>query len=316
MFKNIMLPVDGSHFSELALPLAVRVAERSNARIHIVRVHTPSVPTPESIVSESYEDLVRDWEGDALRVALERATTSGVQATSQLLDGPIVYALQRYIEAASIDLVVMSTHGRSGIKRAVLGSVAEQCVRKTQVPILLLRPRGDDDVLPRHFVDWQRIMVPLDGTEASEAVLPQAVTFAQLTGAELVLTRAVTVPFDISITISPEGLDDYAARMHSEAATYLHTVLLTLPADVKAKYQTITGERASDAILRCAQAENADLIAMATHGRSGWARIAVGSVAETVLHKSATPVLLIKGTTERTSEDRRSGQSEPAHSGD
>ena len=182
MFKNIMLPVDGSHFSELALPLAVRVAERSDAHLHVVRVHTPPVATAESIITADYEDLVRDWERDSLRVALERATASGIAATAHLIDGPVVPALQKYIEVAAIDLVVMSTHGRSGIKRAVLGSVAEQCVRKTEVPILLLRPRADDDVLPAHFVDWRRVVVALDGTEQSEAVLPHAVDFARLTG--------------------------------------------------------------------------------------------------------------------------------------
>jgi nucleotide-binding universal stress UspA family protein len=315
MFKNIMLPVDGSHFSELALPLAVRVAERSNARLHVVRVHTPPVATAESIVNADYEDLVRDWERDSLQVALERATASGIAATAHLIDGPIVHALQKYIEAAAIDLVVMSTHGRSGIKRAVLGSVAEQCVRKTEVPILLLRPRADDDVLPAHFVDWRRVVVPLDGTEQSEAVLPHAVDFARLTGAEIVLTRAALVPFEVSITIDPEGLKDYAARVHTEAAIYLRTVQQTLPSDIKVRYETITGDRASDAILKFAEKAGADLIAMATHGRSGWARIAVGSVAETVLHKSATPILLIKGITERTSEGPRSMQSEQAHFG-
>jgi nucleotide-binding universal stress UspA family protein len=315
MFKDIMLPVDGSHFSELALPLALRVARRTGARLHLVRVHTVSVQTAESIVADNYDELVRDWERDALTSAAERARMAGVAVTAELLDGPVVTALQRYIEAANIELVVMSTHGRSGIKRAVMGSVAEQCVRKTDVPILLLRPRADDDVVPTDFADWRRIMVPLDGSEESEAVLPHAVKFARLAGAELVLMRAAVAPFDVAITIGPEALKDYLARVKAQAESYLLDIANSLPADIKVTHATITAERAPEAIIHCAERESADLVAMATQGRSGWSRIAAGSVAEAVLHRAATPILLIKGATERTSASPRSEQNEPAHSG-
>lgn len=316
MFKDIMIPVDGSHFSELALPLAIRIAKRSNARLHIVRVHITSVATAESVVTGNYDELVRDWERDALRVAQERAEGAGVNATAELLDGPVVHALHRYMEAAEIDFVVMTTHGRSGIKRAVMGSVAEQCVRKTEVPILLLRPRADDDEVATQFTDITRILVALDGTEESEAVLPHAIELATLADAEIVLTRAAIAPFDIAVTIGAEALKDYIGRMRVHAEEYLAGMMRSMPAGLKVSYSTMTADRAPDAILNAAQEKNADLIAMATHGRSGWARIAVGSVAETVLHRATTPVLLIKGTIERTSAGPRSMQSEPAHSGD
>lgn len=317
MFKDIMIPVDGSHFSELALPLAIRIAKRSNARLHIVRVHVTSVVTAESVITGNYDELVRDWERDALRVAQERTAAAAVNATAELLDGPIVDALQRYMQAAQIDLVVMTTHGRSGIKRAVMGSVAEQCVRKTEVPILLLRPRAEDDAeVPTHFDDITRILVPLDGSEESEAVLPHAIELAILADAEIILTRAAIAPFDIAVTIGTEALKDYTGRMRVQAEEYLARVMRTLPAGVKVSYSTLTADRAPDAILASAEQGNADLIAMATHGRSGWARIAVGSVAETVLHRATTPILLIKGTTERTSTSLRSVQTAPARSGD
>ena len=106
MFKDIMLPLDGSHFSELALPLAMQIAQQSKARLHLVRVHTPAVPTAEAVITENYEQLVRDWERDALRVALERATDRGIPATAELLEGQVVSALLDYLTATDVDLVV------------------------------------------------------------------------------------------------------------------------------------------------------------------------------------------------------------------
>ena len=315
MFRNIMLPVDGSHFSELALPLAVHIASKSNASLHIVRVHVAAVATAETVVSENYDELVRDWERDALSAARVRAADAGVQATTELLDGPVIEGLQRYIAAADIDLVVMTTHGRSGIKRAVLGSVAEQCVRKTEVPILLIHPRSEADEVTTSVTELGRILVPLDGTEESEAVLPHVVRLAQLSGAEIVLTRVAVAPFDIAVTIGTEALKDYLGRLREQAEMYLIAVQKTLPRELKVRCIAETADRAPQGIMQIAQANGADLVAMATHGRSGWTRVAIGSVAETVLHKTTTPVLLIKGTTARTSTTPRSGQSEPAHSG-
>ena len=316
MFKDIMIPVDGSHFSELALPLAMRIAERSQARLHIVRVHTPTVPTAEAVVTANYDELVRDWERDALRVALARATDRGIEATAELLDGPVVQSLQLYIDAAGIDLVVMTTHGRSGIKRAVLGSVAEQCVRRTTVPILLLRPRAESDEMPHYVGEIARILVPLDGSTESEAVLPHAVRLAQLVDAELLLVRLAVAPFDVAVTIGTEALRDYLSRVQGEADDYLAAVRARLPQNMNIRCKSMTADRAAEGILRAAAEQNADLIAMATHGRSGWTRIAVGSVAETVLHKATMPVLLVKGVTATTSADQHSKQNEPAHSGD
>ena len=316
MFKNIMLPVDGSHFSELALPLAVRIARKSDARLHIVRVHVPAVPTAEAVVSDNYDELVRDWERDALGVAGARAAEAGVHTTTELLEGPIVAALQTYIEAAAIELVVMTTHGRSGIKRAVLGSVAEQCVRKTEIPILLIHPRSEDDTVATDLTAMKRILVPLDGSPESEAVLPHVLGLARLSGAALVLARIAAAPFDIAVTIGPEALQDYLQRIREEAEAYLEGVQKSMPGDLQVDRTALIADRAPEGIMRAAQEQDADMIAMATHGRSGWARIAVGSVAETVLHKSTTPVLLIKGaTTAQTSTDPHSEQNEPAHYG-
>lgn len=314
MYSNIMVPLDASPFSELALPLAIELAKMSDAHVHIVCVHTPRMPGPEAAIAGDFDQMVRGWEEESLRAALARVTKQNVPATAELLDGQVVPALQQYVQANDVGLVVMSTHGRGGIKRAVLGSVAEEFVRKVGKPVLLLRPRSEKDEVPS-YAGLARILVPLDGSETSESVLPHAIRMARLTDAELVLARIAVAPFEVAVTIGTEALSGYLERVRQDADAYLENIRETLPLDVPVRWTTAIADRATDGILYCAREQNADMIAMATHGRSGWARIAMGSVAESVLHKATMPVLLIRATAP-TSTDQRSMQSEPAHYGD
>ena len=308
MFSDIMLPLDGSHLGELALPLAVQVAKAANARLHIVRVHV-ATPDPAHAPQWDLDELLRDKEREHLAVALQRARAAGVHATSELLDGPITAALEVYIETMAIDLVVMSTHGRRGLTRAVLGSVAERCVRVSRVPVLLLRPRASDAAGLDQAHSLNRILVALDGTSESESILVPTLQMAALTHAQLTLMQVVTAPFDVVATLGPESLREYLRNARQQAAEYLETVADRVRERVPVSTLAVSADRAAAGILK-AQAEiGADLIAMATSGRSGWARIAIGSVAESVLHKSTTPVLMLRpGTlTKREVEESVAG---------
>ncbi len=315
MYSNIMVPLDGSPFSELALPLAVEIAKTSGAHLHIVCVHTARMPGPEAAIAGDFDQLVIGWETEALRAALKRVSEHDVSASAELLDGQVVPTLQHYAQSNDVDLIVMSTHGRGGIKRAVLGSVAEEFVRKVGRPVLLLRPQSEKDDVMRFGVDITRILVPLDGSPTSESVLPHVARLAQLTNATLVLARIAVAPFEIAVTIGAEALSDYLERVRQEADFYLERVRETLPPDVPVRWVTAIADRATEGILECAREQDANMVAMATHGRSGWARIAMGSVAESVLHKATMPVLLVRATAP-TSADRHLMQNEPAHSGD
>ena len=293
MFSNILLPLDGSHFGELALPLAAQVAKAADARLHIVRVHVATTTPAHAPPQWDLDELVREKEREHLAAALERAQTSGVNASTELLEGPIVAALERYIEALGIDLVVMSTHGRSGLTRAVLGSVAERCVRLSHVPVLLLHPRAADDDVPNRAESLKRILVALDGTPESETILAPVMEMAALNDARLTLVRVATAPFDIVATLGYEALQEYLRRARQQAAAYLEGVADRIGGRVPVSTLAVSADRAAAGIMNAQAEVGADLIAMATSGRSGWARIAIGSVAESVLHKSTTPVLML-----------------------
>jgi nucleotide-binding universal stress UspA family protein len=294
MFKNILLPLDGSHFSELAFPLAIRVARAAKAKLHIVRVHVPPLSTPDAPAVWDLDESIREQERSHLAAAVGRAQASDVEALCDLLEGPITRGLERYVSALGIDLVAMTTHGRSGLKRAVLGSVAEHCVRTTHVPLLLLHPRTADDQVPIQPESVKRILIALDGSPESETSIRPAVDLALLTGARLTLAMVATAPFDIAATIGTEAVHEYLERARRDALNYLQKVAARLSGTAHVNTIAVSADRAAQGILRCRDEVDADLIAMATHGRGGWSRIAVGSVAESVLHKSPVPVLILR----------------------
>lgn len=294
MFRNILLPLDGSQFSELALPLAVRVAQTAGAKLHIVRVHLPTHSEIESAPEGDLDEMVREKERAQLQTAAARAATNGVTATAALLEGPVTQGLERCIGVMAIDLVVMTTHGRSGLKRAVLGSIAEHCVRTTNAPLLLLHPQSEDDDVPTHPESLGHILVALDGSPESEQVLDSAMNLAQLTGARLTLTRIATAPFDIAVTIGAEALKSYLDQERERALEYLASIAERLPGTTRIDTFALAADRPAEGILRACKELGANAIAMATHGRSGWSRIAVGSVAESVLRKANVPVLVVR----------------------
>ena len=305
MFQNIMLPLDGSRLSEMARPLAVRVAQTSGARLHLVRIHVPAAPTAEVIATSNYDEMLREWEREALDAALARVLDAGIDATAELLEGPVVSGLERYVRAMGIDLTVMTTHSRGVLARAVMGSVAEEFVRKTDVPVLLLRPPADAEDTLHELTLIKRILVPLDGTAESESVLPHAVQFARLAGARLILTQMVIAPY------AP-----FNATLREQAEAYLQDVAESLPTGLCSTHVATSPEGVPTGLIRAAIQKDADLIAMATHGRSGWARLALGSVAETMLHRTVTPMLLIRGVaTGQPLASQHSMQSESARSG-
>ena len=300
MFKNMLLPLDGSHFSELALPLAIRVAKAANASLHIVRVHVPPPSTGDAPAAWDLDEAIREKERHHLRAAVERAQASEVAAVCDLLEGPVGRGLERYVSALAIDFVVMTTHGRSGLKRAVLGSIAEHCIRTTHVPLLLLHPRAAEDEVPTQPESVKRILIALDGSPESETAIRPAVELALLTGARITLARVATAPFDIAATIGVDAMHEYLERARRDALNYLQEVAARLSGTAHVNTIAVSADRAAQGILRCRDEVDADLIAMATHGRSGWSRIAVGSVAESVLHRAPVPVLILRPAPDRT----------------
>ena len=142
MFKKILVPLDGSSFAEEALPHARELAECGGAEIVLVRVDEPYEPPPGIFVpATAIPEVVRLSAGEYLEQLVSRLRLAGIKVESAVLDGKVADAILKYAREEGVDLIVMSTHGRTGISRLLMGSVAEQIVHGARCPVLLIRPQ-------------------------------------------------------------------------------------------------------------------------------------------------------------------------------
>jgi nucleotide-binding universal stress UspA family protein len=311
MYRSLLVPLDGSLFGEQALPVAADIARRSGATLRLVHVHTPYTRDPIyveglPVIDDQLRSLGKQHERAYLERLRERvARETGITTLVALLEvrdtpelsGTVAEALADYAAATDTGLAVMTTHGRGGAARFWLGSVADALVRLSPVPVLLLRPDVDagEAPSPRSF---QRILIALDGSELAEEILRPALAFGRLMQAGYTLLRVVeprvaagTGPFTTPTDLDP----DETQRRHAEAQSYLEGIVRRLRTEsVHVDTRAIIAPHAALAILEEARRGGADLIALATHGRSGLARLFIGSVADKVLRGADTPVLLYR----------------------
>ncbi len=298
MFQKILVPLDRSELAEQAIGQAASIARAASASLELVVVHEPIPFDGFADVPWSPEQGI-DVRTYLAQIADEIRHGAGVEVTQTVLGGDPVESLTRHIWDAAIDLVVMTTHGRTGVSRAWFGSVADGLVRHSSVPILMLRP-GNGAPRSKDQHPFQRIVVPLDGSPASAEILAPAAELARATGAQLFLISVVQ-PMPI---VTPESsgpysiptvlVDDAATNVRTEEATGdLDAVARRLRAEGLADVETavVVDERPAGAIAAFARTKSADLIAMATHGR-GASRLFLGSVADGILRATRLPILL------------------------
>lgn len=315
MFRNILLPLDGSTFSEHAVPLALDIARRCGARLHLVQVHEPPLaqvyPDGLPVYDERWDGALRAQTEEYLRSIAHRCMErAGVSPATELLDGPVSAAIAAYAAEVGADLILMTTHGRGGISRAWVGSVADALVRRAPVPVLLMRPKEQE-------IDWsataaaRHILIPLDGSELAEGIFGPALQLGTMTGARYTLLRVVLpVPFVIGQHAAGPAFDEGgAAQSRANAAAYLDRVAEVLRgrgADVTV--DTVFHTVPALGLLDYAATNAVDLIAMATHGRGGWSRVALGSVADKVMRGTMMPVMLYRPPTDRDGEGAAGGR--------
>jgi nucleotide-binding universal stress UspA family protein len=233
------------------------------------------------VPSEIYQQLANDQRRaaqDYLKPLVERLETQGLSAEVCLQDGQPATTLIDIAKRLPADLIVMTTHGRTGLARFALGSVADRLVRGGEMPVLLLRPFAP----PADPSTLLRALIPLDGTPFSERALDLACRLAGSVLSEMTLLRVVD-PRDGSHAVQETRwhLDMVRNRLLERIGNNVCTVHILVR----------TGS-AADAILACAS-QGRDLVLMATHGSAGVGRWVVGTVTDRVLHGGQTPLLLV-----------------------
>ena len=276
MFQQIMVPLDGSELAERALPCAERLGMATGAALHLVHVVELAPPltwpfAPEYLPGSVYDDVVAQETQQAtayLDKMRERVAASGVHVRTEQMVGYAAATLLDYERDAGIDLVVMCSHGRTGLARLALGSVAERLLHHGTAPVLLVRPFGDP-------VTLEHAVVPLDGSERAEEALRVVDHLARYVVHEVTLLRVIG-----------------AAEEGPEAERYLDEVARRLTREHLACSRRVTQGDPAEAIIDVAGTDK--LVVMATRGRSGLMRWALGSVANRVAHGGVAAVLLVR----------------------
>ncbi len=299
MLQSLLVPLDGSEFSELALPLAQALAKATGASLHLAHVHVPHPPDHflsntqfhyEGLDMEEYEAHHRSQE-QAYLDEVEARVSKDTPVDTALLEGHVAEEVARHAEGVKADLVLITTHGHTGVSRMWLGSVADALIRTTCFPLLVVHPAVGSHV-PAEVRSFRHIMVPLDGSELSATILGPASELANATGAKLTLVHVVRSSAVLGTRIFPVLPDDIAPAME-KAGEYLEGKAAELRAmGLTVDTHVEEHEAPGRAIAAIADKLDADLIALATHGYGGLKRALLGSVADKVLRSSPLPLLV------------------------
>lgn len=278
---KILLPLDGSGLSESAIPCAGALAQRWGAELLLVSVTEPFVPIglgPQPNIGLEMQDEVLTSTREYLQ-SIASAQPENLPVTTRIVLGSAREELASTAEKESCDLIVMASHGRSGPARWLLGSVAESVLRQATCPVLLLKAPAPE------VGEFSHILVPTDGSEASQRVLTYIAPYLAPNGRVTLLRSTGLSLQDRSQVIDTVALEKFLLNLEAQLKE------LTLEG-LELEYQVLDGE-ASDCILEFAHKAGCDLIAMSTHGRSGFRRFWLGSVTEKVARQAECPVLAV-----------------------
>lgn len=285
MYDRILIPTDGSDVAASAASAAVGLARQFDADLHAIHV-VETEPFP--VVFEDVTAELAEQGRRALEAIEERATDADVEATTTVIeDGrPVHRAVLEYADEHGIDLVVMGTHGRTGLGRVVLGSATEQTLRESPVPVMTVH---DDTTVGETFTS---ILVPFDGSDGAHAAVDHAFGLARATGATVhllnVVDHGVVAGGDVNVGMVLDALEDSGERALETVAERAEREGVDI-GDASVRIGS-----PFRSIVEYADEEGVDCIVMGTHGRAGIDRVLLGSVAERVIRQTSVPVIATK----------------------
>ena len=289
--KSILFATDLSPLSDAVLPVATSIARQRGAQLVIF--HVEETPTGYPVGEWLYGPL--EPTPGALEQLRERVKPADLRVPSEYLMGfgEPANEIVRVAEETEAELIVMSTHGRTGLPRFIMGSVAEKVVRKAACPVLIVKPllNGSKEAPNPFDVSKARtILVPIDFSRVSEAAIQVATSLACDSGAQLIIAHVEQplVPYG--------GGEVYCADILDAHTRALKMALENIKPDdprVACTHRLLSGDPAGE-IVRLAQEENADMIVTSTHGRKGLSHALLGSVAEAIVRRAKCPVLTLR----------------------
>lgn len=313
MFKRILVPIDGSERAERAIPVAARIARLSGGSIAFIDVVQP--PVEFGTYTTEVDHLIALKKPGPFERHLAEANNyitevmatyaddlAGIEVATEAVSGaapPTIFSAARWEQA---DLVIMCSHGETGLKRWLFGSVAQKAVRHSPVPVLILNENG---MMPSTLEESHplRVLVPLDGSPLAETAIESAAHFAHIVAdpaaIELHLLRIVDLPVsggkfpaNLDANIREEAMQDAKAYL-KEVTDRVNASLANIKVAVTSSVVMST-DIAGTIVQQAEDEDSFDLIAVTTHGRSGLRRLMMGSVTEHLLGATRLPLLIVR----------------------
>ena len=301
MASKVLVPLDGSEIGEAVLPWAIFLAQTRGYSLVLAQAIPWPVVASDGMMGgyvppNVYDDIMiaeREAATEYLDGVRARLVDQGVEVEVAVRDGSPYSMLLDLADELSVDAILMATHGRGGLPRTVLGSVANYVVQHATIPVLLVRADGTMPAKPPAF---DRLLVPLDGSTLAERALDYATEIVR-PDSTVVLVQ-VEAPAQTPRSVA--GIDaapPSPGAVESPPAAYLRSISETMRSKGLHVETDIRRGRPAAEILDAAQAHETDAIVMGTHGRSGPARWLLGSVADEVVRHADRPVLLVSART-------------------
>jgi nucleotide-binding universal stress UspA family protein len=301
MLKRIITPLDGSELSHAALPLTRWLAEATGAGVTLVSVMdpprdfyiAPQGPSHTRLRPKDVDHLAS--EEKRLQEYLNNIKTSfdGIRVSTDIRLGEAAEEILNAAESSTGSAIVLASHGRSGLGRALLGSVAGRIVQTARQPVFVVRATEDS----KSEFGKQRIghvVVALDGSRMAEQALDRAYSIFG-NDVRYTLVRCVE-PIAPGQAYTSDAIADYERQARSHAEDYL----LQKSEELIARGATVSADvrimLPASGIMRVAEEVGGNLIVMSTHGRTGFGRFLMGSVAERVLHNAEQPLMIVRGS--------------------
>ncbi|MFC1943144.1 universal stress protein [Chloroflexota bacterium] len=290
MYEKILVPLDGSKLAEIALPYAKELARKLGSKITLVSV----LPVGSESDDNKYHHSHRFYMQEMVKIIKQQA----INVESVILTGAPAEEIVNYADREDISLIIMGTRGQSGIKRWVLGSIADKVVSATTRPVALITT--DDTETSVQGKDLlSKALVILDGIAEAEAVIPYVEDLGSKLDIEVVLLQLVEQAF-----MYYEGADDLSyvpvskKKMNSrraKARRYLTKLASLLESKgIIVRVKVVTKGNSAETIIKVASQTDAGVIVMSTRGRSGISRWIFGGVRDEIVNIGNVLVLLVR----------------------
>ncbi len=289
VIDTVLYPADDSDAAEALFGYAVDLAEVHGAELHVLNVADTSRESVTRVGGEVVDTLVREGERIVAGLA-DSAKDRTVPITTEVQQGRPYVAIREYAAQADIDLIVMPTHGRDGLERLLLGSVTERVIRRSDTPVLTIRP--DTEISAE--IPYEDVLVPTDGSDCATAALDLGIDFVTASTARLHLLSVVdlaSLGADVHSGMLTERLEEHASNAIETA------IARAEEAGAESVSGTVEeGTSIHQTILSYVDANDVDLIITGTHGRTGFDRYLLGSVTEKLVRTSPVPVVTVRGS--------------------